>query len=88
MSDVINFTKFKTILLESNFQRFNFPFQVTILFRGPITEFISQKFAEFLQETIDDMNNRRFAATHNEAEIVQMLQSLLSLEGFKQQPLM
>lgn len=62
-------------------------FQVTILFRGPITDFISLRFQELLQETIDEMNNRRFAATYSHDEIEQMLHNVLSLKGYAK-PLM
>ncbi|CRK98368.1 CLUMA_CG011727, isoform A [Clunio marinus] len=54
---------------------------VTLLFRGPIADVISLRFKEFLQETIDDMNNRRFAATHSITEIEKILQNAMSLNG-------
>lgn len=53
-----------------------------MLFRGPITEFISARFAELLQQTIDDMNNRRFAAFHSPEEIEKVLQNILAFKSF------
>jgi len=55
---------------------------VTALFRDRVTEFISFMIRDFVHATIDEMNRQRFAATNSHAEIQQMLQKVLALEGF------
>lgn len=62
--------------------------KVTILFRGPITQAISDHLESLVQDTLDGMNNRGFAALHSYEEIQAALNDVLSLKGYAGKPLM
>lgn len=62
--------------------------KVAILFRGPITQAISDTLESLVQDTIDGMNNRGFAASHSYEEIQAALNDVLSMEAYAGKPFM